>query len=71
MQKSKLPTDRNFHKSFQTHSGRVTLPPFTAENGLPRCVCTVCAMPTADESNHSAAGTLHSQRTDGTHDDDI
>jgi len=26
---------------------------------------TICAMPTADESNHSAAGTLHGHRTDG------
>jgi len=36
-------------------------------------VCaTICAMSTADESNHSAAGTLHPHRTDRrTHDDAI
>jgi len=26
---------------------------------------TICAMPTADKSNRSAAGTLHPHRTDG------
>ena len=31
-----------------------------AKNALARFVCyTSCAIPTADESNHSAAGTLH------------
>ena len=32
-------------------------------------VCASCAMPTADESNHSAAGTLHPHNTDEQNDD--
>jgi len=28
-------------------------------------VCASCAMPTADESSHSAAGMLHPHHTDG------
>jgi len=35
----------------------------------PACA-TICAMPTVDEPNHSAAGTLHIHHTDG-HNDGI
>jgi len=31
----------------------------------PAACATICAMPTADESNHSAANTLHQHRTVG------
>jgi len=53
------------NKSTQSHLGRAVSPPLPAENGLNRGCATICAMPTEDESNHSAAGTLHPQCTDG------
>jgi len=45
----------------QTHLGKAALPPFTAENGFTRCLCNAHCR---DESNRSAAGTLHSHRID-------
>jgi len=54
---------QNKTSPLQIHLGRATSPSFTADNGLAHCICYYFAMPSADESNHPAAGTLHPHRS--------
>jgi len=39
--------------------GKSASPPITAENALTALCASSCAVPTTDESNHSAVGALH------------
>ena len=51
----------SFNKSFPESFGKSASPSFTEEIALARFVCYCCTVPTADESNHSAAVTLHAR----------
>ena len=53
----------NIDKSSHSHLGRAASPPLTQRMDSPASCATSCAMPIADKSNHSAAGTLHPHRS--------
>jgi len=49
----------NNNKSSESHFKRARCHPSWQRMHSPTSCATICTMPSADESNHSAAGTLH------------